>query len=102
MHKPHEPEKYGGKADTHVFYKFMREVQDYVQGYKLPQSKHAWTTSYYLTGKAHEIYTTSVSKNPSGWVLGAFFAGVINHCFSVNLRLMQRQKFQKAKGEIIP
>ena len=97
IHKPHEPEKYGGKADMHIFHKFMREVQDYVQDYRLPQSKHARTASYYMTGKAYEFYTTQVSKDPSRWVLHDFFTGLFNYCFPVNFRLEQRQKLRNAE-----
>ncbi|PCH39191.1 hypothetical protein WOLCODRAFT_158730 [Wolfiporia cocos MD-104 SS10] len=94
--KPQEPTSYDGSVDVQAFHKFMREMSEYIRGYKLKVSRHASTISHFLTGTAYEFFVNTVSKNARRWDMKAVFIELFNYCFPVDFRMRMREKLRKS------
>ncbi|KAJ2963525.1 hypothetical protein NUW54_g14282 [Trametes sanguinea] len=92
--KPEKPEPYDGRADVQIFHKFMRQMTEYLYGYRVRESMHASTISNFLTGHAYRFFVTTVSSNPRRWPVKDFFVELFNYCFPVDYRLQMRDKLR--------
>jgi hypothetical protein len=93
--KPVPPEKYSGAADTRLFYRFVQEATDYVEAGNVSRQRQVFVISRFLTGKAWDYYTQSVSLDPFGWRLRDFFIELFNFCFPRDFRSEQREKLAR-------
>ncbi|KAI0915713.1 hypothetical protein AcV5_003558 [Taiwanofungus camphoratus] len=93
--KPREPTLYDGSVDVQVFHKFMREMAEYLDGYRVKASRQATTVSHFLTGTAYEFFVTSVSAEPAAWDLQKLFIELFNYCFPVDFRMKMRERLQR-------
>ncbi|KAI0670043.1 hypothetical protein C8Q78DRAFT_1192430, partial [Trametes maxima] len=95
--KPREPKPYNGTADVRTFHKFVQEMTAYIDGYQLPPARHAVTVSYFLTGRAYDCYTVTISASPREWTLRDILVEVFNYCFPVDFRQTMRLRLGSAK-----
>ncbi|KAI0922311.1 hypothetical protein AcV7_005875 [Taiwanofungus camphoratus] len=93
--KPREPTPYDGSVDVQVFHKFMREMAEYLDGYRVKASRQATTVSHFLTGTAYEFFVTSVSAEPAAWDLQKLFIELFNYCFPVDFRMKMRERLRR-------
>ncbi|GBE85305.1 Retrovirus-related Pol polyprotein from transposon 17.6 [Sparassis crispa] len=97
--KSKEPVAYDGSADIQTFYKFMREMIEYLDGYNLGPSQHATNVAHFLTKTAYKFYVTTVSKRPKEWSAKKIFKGLFNYCFPVDFRVQMREQLRHSQGE---
>ncbi|EIW62205.1 uncharacterized protein TRAVEDRAFT_45041 [Trametes versicolor FP-101664 SS1] len=92
--KPEKPEPYDGRADAQIFHKFLRQMTEFIAGYRVKRAMHASTVSNYLTGTAYRFFVTTVSSDPRRWGLKELFVELFNYCFPVDYRLQMREKLR--------
>ncbi|KAI0354118.1 hypothetical protein OH77DRAFT_1426529 [Trametes cingulata] len=85
--KPEKPEPYDGRPDAQAFHKFLRQMSEYIAGYKVERSMHASTVSNFLTGNAYRFFVTTVSGSARKWNLRELFVELFNYCFPVDYRM---------------
>lgn len=93
--KPVNPEKYNGREDAEAFHKYVRQMTEYLGGYKVKKSMYASTASNFLTGKAYQFFIHKVSGNhPEKWRMRTFFTELFNYCFNQHYRkrMLERLK----------
>ncbi|KAL6309479.1 hypothetical protein BKA93DRAFT_697867, partial [Sparassis latifolia] len=95
--KPKEPTAYDGSADIQTFYKFMREMTEYLDGYDLAPAQHATNVAHFLTKAAYKFYVTTVSKKPKEWPARKIFVGLFNYCFPVDFRVQMREQLRRSR-----
>ncbi|KAJ3803760.1 hypothetical protein F5876DRAFT_54156, partial [Lentinula aff. lateritia] len=50
--------------------------------------------SEYLTGKAYQLYLTTVANSPLDWRLKKFFTELYNYCFPLTFWMDQQKKLK--------
>ncbi|KZT28189.1 hypothetical protein NEOLEDRAFT_1044004, partial [Neolentinus lepideus HHB14362 ss-1] len=93
--KPIPPTAYDGTPDTRQFVKFMTEAIAYVEDGRLSSERRMQYIAHYLSGRALDFYTRSVSMNPTEWELDQFFSELFNYCFPIDFRRKMRQKLKR-------
>ncbi|EJF55511.1 hypothetical protein DICSQDRAFT_18482, partial [Dichomitus squalens LYAD-421 SS1] len=95
--KPIEPEKYNGNPDLAEFHKFINQMQEYLDGYRVKPRSHASVVSRFLGGRAHEFYVNTVSRNSKAYQFKDILVGLFNYCFPINFRQKMREKLRNTR-----
>ncbi|RPD57529.1 hypothetical protein L226DRAFT_449640, partial [Lentinus tigrinus ALCF2SS1-7] len=97
--RPVDPEPYSGRADLTVFHRFISQMRDYLQGYRVRPRHQASIVSRFLTGRAHEYYVNTVSRNPKAHPFKDILVGLFNYCFPINFRQQMREKLRNTRQQ---
>ncbi|KAI1784153.1 hypothetical protein LXA43DRAFT_847946, partial [Ganoderma leucocontextum] len=95
--KPAEPEKYSGTPDLAEFNRFIGQVRDYLDGYRVKPKRHGTVISQFLEGRAHEFYVNTISRNPREYPFKNILVGLINYCFPINFCQKMREKLRNMR-----
>ncbi|TFK79803.1 hypothetical protein K466DRAFT_468789, partial [Polyporus arcularius HHB13444] len=95
--KPVDPEPYNGQPDLTVFHRFISQMRDYLEEYRVRPRRHAVIVSRFLTDRAHEFYVNTISRNPRAYQFKDILVGLFNYCFPINFRQQMREKLRHTK-----
>ncbi|KAI0794516.1 hypothetical protein C8Q74DRAFT_1194553, partial [Fomes fomentarius] len=95
--KPQDPEPYSGQADLTVFHKFINQMRDYLDEYRVKPRRHAAIVSRFLKDRAHEFYVNTISRNPKAFAFKDILVGLFNYCFPINFRQRMREKLRNTR-----
>ena len=91
--KPVNPDKYDGREDAEAFHKYVRQMSEYLDGYRVKRTMFASTASNFLTGKAYRFFIHKVSGHePESWQMTKFFKGLFDYCFDHNYQQKMLEK----------
>ncbi|KAM5535240.1 hypothetical protein V8D89_011046 [Ganoderma adspersum] len=95
--KPLDPDPYEGEADLPMFHRFIGQMSDYLEGYRLWSRDHPSMVTRFLRGRAHEFYVNTISRNPRAYQFKDILVGLFNYCFPMNFRQKMREKLRNTR-----
>ena len=95
--KPLDPEPYEGEADLPTFHRFIGQMSDYLERYRVQSRDHPSVVTRFLRGRAHEFYVNTISRNPRAYRFKDILVGLFNYCFPMNFCQKMREKLRNTR-----
>ncbi|KAM5540275.1 hypothetical protein V8D89_006094, partial [Ganoderma adspersum] len=95
--KPLDPDPYEGEADLPTFHRFIGQMSDHLEGYRVRSRNHPSVVARFLRGRAHEFYINTISRNPRAYRFKDILVGLFNYCFPMNFHQKMREKLRNTR-----
>ena len=91
--KPNPPFVYTGEPNFTLYQKWVLEAKDWLKHSYIRRKHRVARLKKYLSGRAFMFYMCDVAHEPKQWTLAHFLEELFNHCFPMNFRTIQREKY---------
>ncbi|KAI0081853.1 hypothetical protein K474DRAFT_1586701, partial [Panus rudis PR-1116 ss-1] len=90
--KPAKPIRYDGSVNEEKFYRFSKELREYIEDYKVKPKRVARTASRFLDGRAWRYYVNELADSPGPHTVTDILTGLFNYCFPIDFKLRMHQR----------